>query len=75
MQQLAGAVGVATLGTIFFGVAVHGDFSKALEQTLWVQVALLVAVLALSPLLPARAREPVLEGVGSDQAALSPVAA
>ncbi len=56
-QQLAGAVGVAVLGTVFFA-ALDGGFAHALHAALFVAIGLLAAVLALSPLLPRRAREP-----------------
>lgn len=55
-QQLAGAIGVAVLGTIFFSAAADGDFAHALTQTLWVQIGLMVAALVISPLLPRWAR-------------------
>jgi EmrB/QacA subfamily drug resistance transporter len=55
-QQLSGALGVAVLGTIFFGALSHG-FEHALILTLWVQIGTLVAMLAVSPLLPRWARE------------------
>jgi EmrB/QacA subfamily drug resistance transporter len=58
IQQLGGGIGVAVLGTIFFTVLGHEGFAPALTHTMWWQVALLGAMLALSPLLPARAREP-----------------
>jgi EmrB/QacA subfamily drug resistance transporter len=61
-QQLAGAIGVAVLGTVFFTAAESGDFAHALTRTLWVQVGMLVAVLAITPLLPRFAREPDDEG-------------
>ncbi|MCW3040498.1 MAG: major facilitator superfamily 1 [Solirubrobacterales bacterium] len=60
-QQLAGAVGVAVLGTIFFTAAEAGDFATALSHTLWVTVGMLAAVLLLSPLLPRFARPPAAE--------------
>jgi hypothetical protein len=41
------------LGTIFFSVLGHDGFSEALRHALWWQVAGLVALLVLSPLLPA----------------------
>lgn len=56
-QQLAGAIGVAVLGTVFFSALKHGGFTHALHAALWVQLGLLAGVLAISPLLPRRARE------------------
>ena len=57
-QQLAGAIGVAVLGTIFFSALGHVDFHKAFARTLWVEVGSLVVMVALSGLLPRFAREP-----------------
>jgi EmrB/QacA subfamily drug resistance transporter len=68
-QQLASSIGVAVLGTIFFDTIAGGDFHKALSRTLTVQVAMMVGLLVLSPLLPRFAREPAIEPV----AALEPV--
>jgi hypothetical protein len=57
LQQLAGAIGVALLGTLFFN-ALHGShFHHALAVTLWVEAGLCVAALALSPLLPRTPRD------------------
>jgi EmrB/QacA subfamily drug resistance transporter len=56
LQQLGSGIGVAVLGTIFFSVLRHHGFSEALRHALWWQVAGLVALLALSALLPATAQ-------------------
>jgi MFS family permease len=63
LQQLSGAFGVALLATLFFDALGAGHFHHALSLTLWVEAGLCVVVLALSPLLPAKARsaEEVLE--------------
>jgi EmrB/QacA subfamily drug resistance transporter len=58
LQQLAGAIGVAVLGTVFFTAAGHGDFGGALERTLWWELGLMAAMLAASTLLPKWARDP-----------------
>ncbi|MCU4183040.1 MFS transporter [Acidiferrimicrobium sp. IK] len=58
IQQLSGAMGVAALGTIFFSAATRHGFRTAVEDTLWVQTALLATLLAASPLLPRWARHP-----------------
>lgn len=57
-QQAAGAIGVAVLGTVFFSALASSGFVHALRASLWVEIALLVAMLALSPLLPRYARDP-----------------
>jgi EmrB/QacA subfamily drug resistance transporter len=57
VQQLGGAIGVAVLGTIFFTVLRHQGFAAALRHTMWWQVGLMGLALAISPLLPRRARD------------------
>jgi MFS family permease len=65
IQQLGGALGIAVLGTIFFGVlpgAVvhHADvregFQDAMTATLWANVFLVALTFAVAFLLPMRAR-------------------
>ncbi len=73
LQQLAGAIGVAVLGTVFF-TAVGRGYAGALQRTLWWQLGLIAAMLAASTLLPKWARDPqdVLAAVaGLDPPALS----
>jgi EmrB/QacA subfamily drug resistance transporter len=53
MQQLGNALGVAVTGVIFFGALRHG-YARALELSLAELVALLLAVVALSRILPAK---------------------
>jgi hypothetical protein len=83
LQQLAGAIGVAVLGTVFFtAVADHG-FESGVERTLWWQIGLTVAMLAASTLLPRWARDPEhppagvagIESPGAVAGLESPVAA
>jgi MFS family permease len=57
-QQLAGAVGVAGIGTIFFSVLGHAGFVTAIERCLLVQLAVTPVLLVLTRTLPARARDP-----------------
>jgi len=52
MQNVGGAIGVAVTGVIFFG-ALHDGYAHALELSLAQLAALLVAVAALTRLLPA----------------------
>jgi hypothetical protein len=56
VQQLASAIGVALLGTVFFGALGTGDFHHALGRTLWLDVGLIVLAIALMPLMPMHAR-------------------
>ncbi len=62
-QQLAGAIGVAVLGTVFFAGLGHVGFHAAFNRTLWVEVGSLAAMVLLAGLLPRHAREP--EPVGA----------
>jgi EmrB/QacA subfamily drug resistance transporter len=57
MQNVGAALGVAVTGVIFFG-ALHGGYAHALELSLGQLAVLLVAVAALTRLLPAGEREP-----------------
>jgi EmrB/QacA subfamily drug resistance transporter len=57
MQQLAGAVGVAGLGTIFFSTLSHAGFLTAISHCLLVELATMPALLLLSFALPAQPRE------------------
>jgi EmrB/QacA subfamily drug resistance transporter len=58
VQQLAGAVGVAALGTIFFSVLTHHGFVAAFNRCLIVEVASTPVLIGLTVMLPRRAREP-----------------
>lgn len=75
-QQLAGAIGVAVLGTIFFSALGHVGFHAAFDRTLWVEVGSLAVMVVLSALLPRHAREPGAEAVGvsASPATAEPVA-
>ncbi len=55
MQNLGGAIGVAVTGAIFFG-SLHGGYAHALELSLAQLAALLLAVAALTRLLPPHAK-------------------
>ena len=57
MQQLAGAVGVAGLGTIFFSTLGHDGFVTAISDCLLVELATMPVLLLLSFALPARPRD------------------
>jgi EmrB/QacA subfamily drug resistance transporter len=57
VQQLGAAIGVAVVGTVFFSVLESHGFVVALQRTLWLDVGLMVLVLALTPMLPRKARE------------------
>jgi hypothetical protein len=55
MQNVGNAFGVAIIGVVFFG-AVHDGFATAFELSLGVLAVTLVAVAALTRLLPAPAK-------------------
>jgi EmrB/QacA subfamily drug resistance transporter len=56
-QQLAGAVGVAVLGTIFFATLGHAGFVAAVNRCLLIELCTLPALVVLTGLLPRQARE------------------
>jgi MFS family permease len=58
LQQLAGAIGIAVIGTIFFTTLGHAGFVTAINRCLVVELATTPVLLALIRMLPARAREP-----------------
>jgi Na+/melibiose symporter-like transporter len=68
VQQLAGALGVAVMGTIFFATLTAAGFVSAIERCLLVELASTPVLLALVALLPARAREPEHKGVDDSAA-------
>jgi hypothetical protein len=72
MQNVGAALGVAVTGVIFFG-ALHGGYAHALELSLAQLAGLLVAVAALTRLLPAGEREQEPAASGSAEQ-LMPVA-
>jgi len=51
-QQLGGAVGVAVIGTLFFGSVEHHTFTQAFEHAAPVVIGLFVVAGLLSPVLP-----------------------
>jgi EmrB/QacA subfamily drug resistance transporter len=56
-QQLAGAVGVAVLGTIFFATFGHAGFVAAVNRCLLIELGTMPVLVVLMGLLPRRARE------------------
>jgi EmrB/QacA subfamily drug resistance transporter len=61
VQQVANAIGVAVLGTVFFSLLDHGHASaEAMRDTALISGALFLMAFALSFLLPREAREDVL---------------
>ncbi|MFC0504075.1 MFS transporter [Micromonospora costi] len=57
VQQLGGALGVAVLGTVFFGQFTEDGAGVAVRATLWVEAALLAVTVVTAFLLPRAARE------------------
>jgi hypothetical protein len=72
VQQLAGAVGIAAIGTVFFSAVTHVGFVSAIERCLLVELAITPVLLVLTRALPARAREP--EEVEVSEEAVGPFA-
>jgi hypothetical protein len=58
MQQLAGAIGVAVIGTVFFSVLGHEGFTAAIERCLLIELGIAPALALLAWLLPRRPRDP-----------------
>jgi hypothetical protein len=58
VQQLAGALGVAVLGTIFFTTLGHSGFVSAMGRCLSVELATTPVLLLIASILPRRARNP-----------------
>jgi EmrB/QacA subfamily drug resistance transporter len=56
VQQLAGAAGVAVIGTIFFSQLDHAGFVSALTRCLLVELGLIPVLIALTFLLPQHPR-------------------
>ena len=67
LQQLGGAIGVAVLGSVFFTALAQVGFAGALRRELWWQVGIMVALLALTPLLPRTARPSELTGADASE--------
>jgi len=57
LQQLAGAVGVAGIGTIFFRTLAHDGFVTAVSHCLLVELATMPVLALLTFMLPAQPRE------------------
>jgi EmrB/QacA subfamily drug resistance transporter len=62
VQQLGMSLGIAAIGTVFFGAigshAARADFVSAAELTTLITVGLIAAAFAVSHLLPKQARQP-----------------
>ncbi|WP_186626571.1 MFS transporter [Rhodococcus sp. BP22] len=74
VQQLGNALGVAALGTVFFTTlgnpndATLDTYTKALNYSMFVAIALIVAAAAATIALPQRARHTSHSGIGTDEA-------
>jgi EmrB/QacA subfamily drug resistance transporter len=56
-QQLAGATGVAILGTIFFATLGHAGFVAAVNRCLLIELCTMPVLVVLTGMLPRRARQ------------------
>jgi MFS family permease len=70
VQQLAGAVGVAGVGTIFFTTLTHHGFVTAINHCLVVELATTPVLLILTRMLPPRAHE--TEAVDGQPSGITP---
>ncbi len=75
VDQLGGALGVAVLGTVFFGAIAHGGFEHALRAAVWVAMGMLSGLIVLSLALPRWARDPMDALRGGAVEASEPAAA
>jgi len=76
VQQLAGAIGVAAIGTVFFSALTRHGFVSAMSDALLIELALMPVLFALVALLPARAHAPEASTAATEKTATaSPVAA
>ena len=57
VQQLAGAIGVAAIGTIFFSTLSLDGFTAAISQSLEIQLGIAAVLFGLAWALPRRPRE------------------
>jgi hypothetical protein len=57
VQQLASAIGVAAIGTVFFSTLSHSGFVAAISQCLRVELGIAVVLFPLAWALPRRPRE------------------
>jgi Major Facilitator Superfamily len=58
VQQLASAIGVAVIGTVFFGTLSRSGFVAAISQCLKIELGVAAALFAAALALPRRARDP-----------------
>ena len=68
LQQLAGAVGVAAIGTVFFTTLTHHGFVTAINRCIEWELATVPILILCTVLLPRHAREPEVQGAESDAA-------
>ena len=62
LQQLAGAVGVAAIGTVFFTTLTHHGFVAAINRCIEWELATVPLLILCTLMLPRRAREPEAGG-------------
>ena len=72
LQQLAGAVGVAAIGTVFFTTLTHHGFVAAINRCIEWELATVPLLILCTLLLPRRAREPEAETFTSEALASAP---
>jgi EmrB/QacA subfamily drug resistance transporter len=73
VQQLASAIGVAAIGTVFFSTLSHSGFVAAISQCLRVELGIAAVLFPLAWALPRRPREE--QAAGTEPEAREPVRA
>jgi hypothetical protein len=69
LQQLAGAVGVAAIGTVFFSTLSHHGFVTAVNRCIEWELATVPVLILCTLMLPRRAREPEVQPTAASGAA------
>jgi hypothetical protein len=72
LQQLAGALGVAAIGTVFFTTLTHHGFVAAINRCIEWELATVPLLILCTLLLPRRAREPEAEAFATEAVAAGP---
>ncbi|HEY1714972.1 MAG TPA: MFS transporter [Solirubrobacteraceae bacterium] len=72
LQQLAGALGVAAIGTVFFTTLTHHGFVAAINRCIEWELATVPLLILCTLLLPRRAREPEAEAFATEAMAAGP---
>jgi len=72
VQQLAGAIGVAAIGTIFFSTLSRHGFTAAISQSLAIELGVAAVLFVLAWALPRRPREAEAEAAEAESSKAEP---